>query len=147
MVVRGAVKRIVGMGNVMIRYRTDGKPAWRIEDGPASVVMFENIYADYGSKENYTFEQATKRSLVLKYGGGSYHNVVEGATLFVEDWVGQPFHLTNMQAWVRDLNTETYDHSHVVNRSSDLWILGHKTEKDQTIVETLDGADAPTKGG
>lgn len=146
-IIRNNVKRIMGLGNTIITPNITGKPAFRIEDGSADTVIFQNIYTNYGVSYSYLYEHASKRTLVLQNGAGSYHNVVDSCVLFVEDMVGSPFIMTNMTAWIRDLNTESYDHIHVENNNSKVWTLGHKTEKDQTIYKTTNGGKTEVLGG
>ncbi len=146
-IIRGNVKRIIGIGNSMIIEKPGaGKPAYRIEDGTSDVVIFENFYSNYGTNFSYKYEHASKRTLVLKMGSASYHNVVDGCTLFVEDVVGDPWVFNNMTVWIRDINTETYDFVHVTNNNSKVWTLGHKTEKDQVVYHTLNGGQTELLG-
>jgi hypothetical protein len=146
-IVRNNVKRIIGLGNSMIIEKPGaGKPAYRIEDGTSDVVIFENFYSNYGTNFNFKYEHASTRTLVLKVGSGSYHNVVDDTRLFVEDIVGTPWVFNNMTAWIRDINTETYDHIHVTNNNSKVWTLGHKTENDQTVYHTLNGGQTELLG-
>jgi hypothetical protein len=146
--IRNNVRLIAGLGNAMLQDKPGAdKPSFRIEDGISDTLMFWNFYSNYGGPWSYRFEHASKRTLVLKCGSGSYHNVTDSAILFVEDWVGDPWVITNMTAWIRDLNTETYDFIHVINDHSNIWTLGHKTEKDQTIYETKNGGKTELLGG
>jgi hypothetical protein len=147
-ILRGNVKQIIGLGNSMIIEKPGaGKPAYRIEDGNSDIVIFGNFYSNYGTNFNYKYEHASLRTLVLKVGSGSYHNVIDGCKLFVEDVVGDPWVFNNMTAWIRDINTETYDFTHVTNNNSRVWTLGHKTEKDRTVYHTLNGGQTELLGG
>jgi hypothetical protein len=146
-IIRGNVKRIIGIGNSMIIEKPGAdKPAYRIEDGTSDVVIFENFYSNYGTNFNFKYEHASTRMLVLKVGSGSYHNVVDDTRLFVEDIVGTPWVFNNMAAWIRDINTETYDHVHITNNNSKVWTLGHKTENDQIVYHTLNGGKTELLG-
>lgn len=146
-IIRNNVKRIMGLGNAIITPNVSGGPAFRIEDGNSDTIIFENIYENYGSSSTFTYEQASRRTLVLQNGSGSYHNIIDSCVVFIENIVGSPIQCTNMKAWIRDLNTESYDHIHVVNDNSNIWALGHKTEKDQTIYETKNGGKTELLGG
>lgn len=146
-IIRNNVKRIMGLGNAIITPGIAGGPAFRVEDGNSDTIIFENIYENYGSSSTFTYEQASRRTLVLQNGSGSYHNIVDSCVVFIENIVGSPIQCTNMKAWIRDLNTESYDHIHVVNDNSKIWTLGHKTEKDQTIYETKNGGKTELLGG
>jgi len=147
-IVRGNVKRIMGLGNsLLVEKPGSDKPAYRIEEGTHDTLIIENFYANYGAEHSIRFEHASTRTLVLRFGSGSYRNVVDGTVLFVEDVVGEPWEITNGTAWIRDLNTESYNVVHVTNDNSKVWTLGHKTEKDQTVYATLNGGKTELLGG
>ncbi|MBD3319842.1 MAG: hypothetical protein GF350_01970, partial [Chitinivibrionales bacterium] len=148
-IVRNKLKRVMGLGNGYIKYELDSvSPGWRIEDGNSDVVMFEHVHSAYGSTYSYTYEHASaNRTLVLRSVSASYRNVVDRTKLFIESSAGQPIHLKNAQAWVRDINTETYNDTHIVNSGSNLWVLGHKTEKHQCNILTKDHGKTEVLGG
>ena len=61
--------------------------------------------------------------------------------LFIDDVVGDRFQFLNPRAhiWARQLNVENDSETNIVNDGATLWILGLKTERGQTKVETKNG--------
>ena len=70
----------------------------------------------------------------------------EGGELFFEDFVTHNLKLRNQKVWARQLNVEN-EGTHVVNDHSDLWILGYKTERGGTLLETREGGRSEILGG
>lgn len=97
------------------------------------------------SRETYWVQHASRRTLVLR--GGSYMNTVSGGKVFIEDTTAVPLMFDHQQVWIRQMNTESYQHNpHIVNHGSDVWILGLKTEKDRTIIGTYQGGRTEVLG-
>jgi hypothetical protein len=71
---------------------------------------------------------------------------VAGGKAILNDFSGE-VHIRCQRVWVRNLNAETYVHTHNTNRGGDLWVFGIKTEKDRTIVETTAGGRTELFGG
>ncbi len=145
-VLRNNVKRVMGMGNAVLHPNIIGGPVFLVEDGNADTVFIQNIYWDYGVSYTYAVEQASTRTVVFQNGSGSYRNTVDNSNVFIEDIVGAPIEVTNANAWIRDLNTESYDVIHVTSDNSNVWTLGHKTEKDQVIYKTINGGKTELLG-
>lgn len=142
--VRGKLQRLMGLNARMI-FQNPEQPAFRVEDGDANTVAI-SVETHYESQQSYWVEHASTRTLIL--GSGSYINTVPGGKVFIEDAVSVPYLFDHQQVWIRQINTESYDHTpHIVNRGSDLWILGLKTEKDRTIIGTYDGGRTEVLGG
>ncbi|NJK28307.1 MAG: hypothetical protein HC925_07255 [Coleofasciculaceae cyanobacterium SM2_3_26] len=142
--VRGNARRIVGF-NGKIVFNLPTEPGFVVEDGNADAVAID-VGTTYGNKCSYWIQHASTRSLVL--GGGSYINTVPGGKVFVEDTTSVPLIFDRQKVWMRQINTESYDHNpHIVNRGGDLWILGIKTEKDRTIIGTYSGGRTEVLGG
>jgi len=164
--VRNKVKRITGAPT---RFRSQGftrdkltsykplkiekapskKPLWRIEDGESEVVMLEFLGDSYGSA-GWGVEHASRRTLILWAAGGQYRNTVTGGKVFFIDGGPGPGTVINgpQQAWAWHTNTESYTHNpHILNNGATLWILGIKTEKDRTIVRTINGGFTEVLGG
>lgn len=140
----GKLQRLIGLNARMI-FQVPDRPALIVEDGAASAVAID-VEPHYESQQSYWVEHASTRTLVL--GSGSYINTVPGGKVFIEDTVAVPFVFDRQQVWVRQLNTESYEHNpHIVNLGSDLWILGLKTEKDRTIIGTYGGGRTEVLGG
>jgi hypothetical protein len=65
---------------------------------------------------------------------------------FFEDFVTHNLTLRNQRVWARQLNVEN-EGTHVVNDHSDLWVLGYKTERGGTLLETRGGGRSEILGG
>jgi len=165
--VRGDLRRVVGACYVVPRGFKDNdqldtkvtpnrivpysgpprRPVFRLEDGKAPAVVFDNFMAMYGDAY-WAFDHASKRTWVLNSCYlGAYRNTVTGGKAFLTDFAHE-IHIRGPQkVWARNTNTETYCHTHNTNRGGDLWVLGIKTEKDRTIFETTDGGRTEVFGG
>ncbi|MDJ0897285.1 MAG: glycosyl hydrolase family 28-related protein [Xenococcus sp. MO_188.B8] len=142
--VRGNVRRLFGLNASMV-FNVPGKPAFIVKDGKYDAVAVD-IDGNYGNQSSYWIEHASKRTLVL--GSGSYINTVPGGKVFIEDVVATPLIFDRQKVWMRQINTESYEHNpHIVNKGGDLWILGLKTEKDRTIIGTYDGGRTEVLSG
>ena len=135
--VRGQVQRLIGFG-ASLRFDTADRSAFidcgRRPFGSRS----RHRTRDERSKDHYWVQHASTRTLVLH--GGSYINTVPGGKVFIEDTTAVPLVFNHQQVWIRQMNTESYQYNpHIVNRGSDVWILGLKTEKDRTIIGTYEG--------
>ena len=76
-----------------------------------------------------------------------YESVATGAgDVFMHDVVGGPWQFNSQNVWGRQVNTEQ-DGTNIINNGSDLWILGIKTEKRGTVVETINGGRTEILGG
>ncbi|MEX1016574.1 MAG: glycosyl hydrolase family 28-related protein [Phycisphaeraceae bacterium] len=140
--VRNNVKRIMGAGNAYVRFMTEDEPVFRIEDGTPDTVLFELLYANYGSSSELTYEHASPRTLVIRHGGSNYRTADEGAggEVFIESNVGDPLVFGHVHAWVRGANTEQGGpQPTIVNEGGTLWLLGQKTEDFATKLRTVNG--------
>jgi hypothetical protein len=142
--VRGNVRRIIGL-NARVVFNVPNRPAFIIEDGKYDAVAID-VATTYSNQCSYWIEHASKRTLVFR--NGSYINTVPGGKVFVEDTTSVPLIFDRQKVWMRQINTESYDHNpHIVNKGGDLWILGLKTEKDRSIIGTYSGGRTEVIGG
>lgn len=142
--VSGALRRLIGL-NARTIFQTPDRPAFIVDAGEGNAIAID-VEPHYESQHSYWIEHASTRPLIL--GSGSYINTVPGGKVFIEDTVAVPFIFDRQQVWARQLNTESYDHNpHIINRGSQLWILGLKTEKDRTIVGTYESGRTEILGG
>jgi hypothetical protein len=145
--VRGKVRRIIFMGSQVVAgkgFKGSDKPVFRFEDGDAPTVVLEGLNHTYGSLEKLWFEAASTRTLVLKNSIiGRYEGA--GGRAFIEDVCGGPFIFRKQDVWARQLNQEDKG-PHVVNDGGRLWVLGYKTERDGTLLETLNGGKTEVLG-
>jgi Pectate lyase superfamily protein len=141
--VRGNVRRVFGL-NAYLVFKVPGQPAFIVEDGSGEPIALE-IDSTYGTQQKIWVDHASKRTLVFT--GGSYKNSVTGGKVFIENIVASPLIFDRQKVWIRQANTESYrDNPHIVNKGSDLWILGLKTEKDRTIIATTQGGRTEVMG-
>lgn len=151
--VRGNVRRIIGLESfleIIDPLKLGSSTVFRIEQGNQDVVVFERFLTSFGPY-NYTwFEHASPKTLVLKNiainSGKSYRNTVPGGRLFIEDVVGGDWVFDRINVWARQLNPEN-EGTKIVNNGGNLWILGLKTEKVGTIVDTRAGGKTEILGG
>lgn len=73
----------------------------------------------------------------------------DGGNLFLEDVVSNPrqnWVITGSNVWARQWNPEN-EGTHIINNGANLWVLGLKTERGGTLVETLNGGRTEVLGG
>ncbi len=141
--VRGAVRRLYGVG-AWIDYNHNSKPDFIIEDGELSTLMIEHFSGIGGG-----IELNTRRTIVFRSVSDcdlAMTRNAEGGELFFEDFVSHNLRLRNQTVWARQLNVENKG-THVINDHSDLWVLGYKTERGGTLLETRGGGRSEILGG
>jgi len=141
--ISGKVRRVVGVGGA-IDYFRKAKPDFRILDGDHPVVSFEHFAFIHGG-----LEVDTKRTIVFRSVSDcdlTMTNRAEGGELFFEDFVTRDLKLKNQKVWARQLNIEN-EGRHLINEHSDLWILGYKTERGGTLLETRNSGRSEVLGG
>lgn len=141
--VRGKARRMIGVGG-MIDYTAQSKPDFRIVDGESDVVSFEHFAYIHGGIEIDTQQTIYFRSVSdcdLKMTPKSV-----GGELFLEDFVTHDLKLNRQKVWARQLNIEN-EGTHLANDASDLWVLGYKTERGGTLLETRGGGQSEILGG
>jgi len=142
-VIRGKVRRVIGVGG-MIDYFGKIKPDFRIIDGASPVVSLEHFAYVHGG-----LEIDTKRTVVFRSVSDcdlKFTTKAAGGELFFEDFVTHNLTLQNQRVWARQLNVEN-EGTHIVNDSGDLWVLGYKTERGGTLLETRGGGRSEILGG
>jgi hypothetical protein len=137
--VGGKVKRVLGCGR-WVDYTAKAKPDFRVIDGEAEVVTFEHF-----SKINGGIENASDRTLVLRSVGSRVSSTGRGK-LFLEDVASDEMVVRNQTVFARQLNIENRG-THLLNEGCDLWILGYKTERGGTLIETRGGGRTELLGG
>jgi hypothetical protein len=142
-IIRGKVRRVVGTGG-MIDYTSQVKPDFRLVDGDAPVVMLEHFAHIHGG-----LEVDTRRTLVLRSVADcdlTSTARTEGSEWFFEDVVTHNLVLRKQKLWARQLNIENQG-THLLNDASDVWILGYKTERGGTLLDTRGGGRSEVLGG
>lgn len=144
-VIRGKVRRVVGLGG-LISYgkKKELGRDFRIEDGTSPTVTFEHFAYVHGG-----VEIATKRTVIFRSVADcdlTMTPAAEGGELFAEDFVTHHLALRKQRMWARQLNVENQG-THIVNDASHLWVLGYKTERGGTLLETRNGGKSEILGG
>lgn len=125
-------------------YFGKAKPDFQIVDGAASVVSLEYFAAIHGG-----IEIDTQRTVVFR--SVSDCDLIntrraEGGKLFFDDFVTHNLKLRKQHVWARQLNVEN-EGTHILNDSSQLWVLGLKTERGGTLLETRGRGRSEILGG
>ena len=80
-------------------------------------------------------------------GVAAYRGSVGAGRLFLEDTILAGVEIAaGQQAWARQLNSETVE-TRVHNRGGRLWVLGIKTERTGTVIDTSEGGRTELVGG
>ena len=85
------------------------------------------------------------RTLVVRETGLDYESAPGAGDVFLEGVVGGPFTFRGQRVWARQLNVENTA-TNVVNDGGDLWVLGLKTERRNTVIETINGGRTEVLG-
>ena len=142
-IIRGKVRRMVGLGG-MINYGRGLKPDFRLIDGAAPDFNIEHFSHIGGG-----MEVDTKRTLIVRSVSDCDFTTtprVEGAQWFFEDVVTHKLQLRNQSLWARQLNIEN-EGTHLSNHGGQLWVLGYKTERGGTLLDTRKGGRSEILGG
>ncbi len=146
----GPTRRIIGhfagIHSVKTAKRDDAKdaaeetkPHLRIGDGPSPVVIVQDLIGELD------IQHASKRTLVVKNGQGIGGTLNGGGDLFIENVVAD-WTFENGRVWARQFNNERLG-THILNKQATLWILGLKTERGGTLIETQSGGQTELIGG
>ncbi len=130
-IIRGAVRRIIGLGG-WLDYNSETSPDLRIEDGDSPLVI------EHFASINGGMEINTNRTIVLKSVSDCDLKLTDrcvGSDLFFEDFVTHDLHIKEQNVWARQLNIEN-EGTHLINEGGKLWVLGYKTERGGTLLET-----------
>lgn len=137
------VRRVVGVGG-WIDYQGKAKPDFRIVDGESPTVVFEHFSYIHGGVEIDTNRTIYFRSVAdcdLTFGSSA-----SNGELFLEDVVTHHLVLKKQRVWARQLNVEN-EGTHIVNDDGQLWVLGYKTERGGTLIESRNRSESEILGG
>ncbi|MBP5976334.1 DUF4347 domain-containing protein [Brasilonema sp. CT11] len=141
--VPASVKRIVGFSSVINQHpngRNGGGIKFVVEGNSSDPLIIEQF--GYGVK----VEQNSSRPVALKDGVYQYTSSPGAGDLFLEDVNIEPLQVQpNQNVWARQLNDE-YGGTKIVNNGGNLWVLGLKTERAGTVIESLNGAKTELLG-
>lgn len=142
--VRGNVRTLYGFG-CFLDVQKDG--GFVVREGSHPIVVFENFSGGYGIA--FFVTQSSKRIVAIKnvcnWGVKKDEN---SGDLFLEDICSNPwtwFEFYGGNVWARQLNPEN-DGTHILNKSTNLWILGLKTERGGTLIETVNSGQTEVCG-
>jgi hypothetical protein len=152
--IRGPVERIIGLeGRFVAGSEAGGKePVWRLVDRrhprglpDAPVVVIERMNNQSGGAEIRLLHESARTLVVSSAIGFSVEGRGTG-DLFLDDLCGHLDHLgPGQSAWCRQLNSER-EGTKCRNAGGKLWILGLKTEKTGTLIETTSGGITEVNG-
>jgi hypothetical protein len=141
--VRGKVRRIVGVG-AWVDYRGEAKPDFCVQEGESPLVSFEHFSHMHGG-----IEIDTDRTMFFRSACDSqltFTSKSHGSDLYFEDVCTSNLRFKSHRVWARQLNVEN-EGTHLTNDASDVWILGYKTERGGTLVDTRQGGRSEVLGG
>ncbi len=144
--VRGKVRRIIGCEAAVDIAGMD-TPGFKVVDGAAPVVVIERLIGGYA--KTTSVENASSRTLVMANLCNFNGHMSGSGDVFIEDVTSNPFHgwqFSKQNIWARQFNPEN-EGTHVQNDGGKLWILGLKTERGGTLVETKGGGQTEVVGG
>lgn len=142
-VIRGKVRRMLGVGGV-IDYFSKVRPDFRIVDGESPTLSIEHFAYVHGGIEIDTARKLLFRS--VSDCDLTFTKNAQGGELFFEDFVTHDLKLSDQRVWARQLNVEN-EGTHIVNDRGSLWILGYKTERGGTLIDTRGGGRSEILGG
>ncbi|NEQ27035.1 MAG: hypothetical protein F6K28_50085 [Microcoleus sp. SIO2G3] len=111
-----------------------------VEEGSSDPLIIEQF--NYGVK----VEHNSSRTVAIKNGQYQYTSNANAGDLFLEDVAIEPLSIQpNQNVWARQLNDE-YAGTKIVNNGGNLWIMGLKTERAGTVIESVNGAKTELLG-
>ncbi len=137
--VGGKVRRLLGTGG-WVDYTKKVTPDFRVAAGTTEVVTFEHFAHVNGGIDN-----PTDRTLVLRSIGTRLAGKGQGK-LFLEDVAGDELRVKTQRVFARQLNIENQG-THLLNDGGDVWVLGYKTERGGTLLDTRNGGKSEVLGG
>ena len=131
--VRGKARRLLGVGN-WIDYNKVLPFDFVISDGDSPSVEIEHFAPINGGIEVRTNRTVVLRSIECR----KIRNAGKGQ-LFLEDVATDHFRVNpGQQVWAYQLNIEN-EGDHLTNDGGEIWILGYKTERGGTLLDTQGG--------
>ena len=144
--IRNNVRRIIGT-EANVEVPDSVNPGFKVMDGANPVVVFERIGSGYNSTP--TLVNASSRTLVIRDAINVSGNMTGPGDVFIENVVSNPFQswtFNKQNVWARQFNVENAD-THITNNGGNLWILGLKTERGGTLIDTRGGGKTELVGG
>jgi len=142
-IVRNNVHRMLSVGGG-VDYVAQSTPDFRVADGDGTPILFEHFFSINGG-----IEVDSSRTVMIKSAGVrhlTFTDRAKGGHVFIEDVTTDDLRLKDQKLWARQLNIEN-EGTHLTNNASDVWVLGYKTERGGTLVETKEGGRSEILGG
>jgi Pectate lyase superfamily protein len=143
--IRNNVRRIIGT-EASVEVPKTVNPGFKIVDGTNPIVVFERIGSGYNSTP--TLENASARTLVIRDASNVSGNMTGSGDVFIENVVSNPWQswtFNKQNIWARQFNVEN-EGTHITNNAGNLWILGLKTERGGTLIDTKGGGKTEVLG-
>ena len=138
--VGGKVTRLISVGG-SLNYFRKVQPTFRIVAGTSPTLTIEHFAHLHGGIEN-----TTDRTVVLRSIGADRFTSLGHGDVFFEDVTVNELSFTRQRVFARQLNVENRG-THIVNDGGSLWVLGYKTERGGTLLETRSGGRSEILGG
>lgn len=114
-----------------------------IEDSSDQPLVIEEF------NDGVTLVHRSDRTVAFAHGRIEYESTPEAGDLFLEDVLTSGLRVSPGQfVWARQLNVEGYTEGQprVVNDNGVLWVLGIKTERPGTVIQTVNGGQTEVLG-
>jgi len=144
--IRKNVRRLIGT-EATVEVPKTVNPGFKVVAGKNPIVVFERIGSGYNPTP--TLENASSRTLVIRDATNVSGNMTGSGDVFIENVVSNPWQtwtFNNQNIWARQFNVENSG-THITNNGGKLWILGLKTERGGTLIDTKGGGKTELLGG
>ncbi len=141
--VRNQVRRLIGT-EAYVEVPKTVNPGFKIVDGKAPVVVFERIRSWYFGTP--TVENASSRTFVVRDATDVALKLTGPGDIYIENLATSALTINGQRVWARQLNIENLG-TKIINNGGQLWILGLKTERGGTLIDTRRGGTTELLGG
>jgi Pectate lyase superfamily protein len=144
--IRKRLQRLIGT-EATVEVPKTVNPGFKVIDGSNPVVVFERIGSGYNPTP--TIENASARTLVIRDATNVSGRMTGSGDVFIENVVSNPWQtwtFNRQNVWARQFNVENTG-THITNNGGKLWILGLKTERGGTLIDTKGGGKTEVLGG
>lgn len=145
--VRGKVRRLLGCESTLDAVEMKSEPMLRVVDGDAPAVVIEQLNGTHSPTP--TFDNTSKRTLAIRDCDNVSGRFTGPGDLYLEDVCSSPssdWRFGKQNVWARQLSVGN-EGTHIVNNGAKLWILGFKTERGGSLIETKGGGVTEVRGG
>jgi hypothetical protein len=145
--IRKAVRRIIGCEAHLEVSDLGERPAFKVVEGSSPVVVFERLACN--DAKSPTVDNASNRTLVVQDCYQVSGDMTGLGDVYLEDVSSGPssgWRFGRQNVWARQLDVEN-DGTHIRNDGGTLWILGLKTERGGTVIETGGAGMTEVLGG